>query len=192
MLNAASPCRISLVNILLIVFVAHAGRDPLGPSSRRTRRWRETDSNHRFLGEFRRDVGSPWRGGRRRPLPRLAADSTLEGSGFELLVPREIEYGRGRRLAALRVALRPHVGPGHRRSATSSRLQTSYPAPSRFTTGRRSRLRDRLLASGCSARLRVARSSKWAASRIRKHPLSRLRGHRFSVDGGNCACVDLH
>ena len=59
-----------------------------------TLRWRETDSNFRFLGEFRRDLGSPWRRGSglrgRSPPPwvEFARDSPLEGDGFEPLVPR--------------------------------------------------------------------------------------------------------
>jgi hypothetical protein len=192
MLNAPSACRISPLNILLIVFVAHAGRDPLGPSSRRPRRWRETDSNHRFLGEFRRDVGSPWRGGRRRPLPRLAADSTLEGSGSELLVPREIEYGRGRRLAALRVA------PGRTSALAIAAwpLQADYKHPIRHPPVLQQGV-DLVCGIVCwrvgaAPGYGLRGRASGAASRFRKHPLSRLRGHRFSVDGGNCACVDLH
>jgi hypothetical protein len=59
-----------------------------------TLRWRETDSNFRFLGEFRRDLGSPWRRGSglrgRSPQPwvEFARDSPLEGDGFEPSVPR--------------------------------------------------------------------------------------------------------
>jgi hypothetical protein len=75
--------------------------DPGRPKSgsQRTLRWRETDSNHRFLGEFRRDLDSPWRRGSglrgRSPQPwvEFARDSPLEGSGFELSVPRQIGNG---------------------------------------------------------------------------------------------------
>jgi hypothetical protein len=38
--------------------------------------WREPDSNHRFLGEFRRDVGSPWRGGSGLPSTMTIAPSS--------------------------------------------------------------------------------------------------------------------
>jgi hypothetical protein len=34
-----------------------AAKTTAGTGSLLTPRWRETDSNHRFLGEFRRDVG---------------------------------------------------------------------------------------------------------------------------------------
>ena len=54
---------------------------------RQTHRWRELDSNHRsrlFEVAFQR---------RRRE--RFVADSSLEGDGFELPVPREIAYGFG-------------------------------------------------------------------------------------------------
>jgi len=51
--------------------------------SHRTPRWRETDSNVRFLGEFRRDLGSPWhrgsglRGRSPQPWVEFARDSPL-------------------------------------------------------------------------------------------------------------------
>ena len=41
----------------------HRGRAAEEPMAMRILRWRETDSNHRFLGEFPRDVSSPRRGG---------------------------------------------------------------------------------------------------------------------------------
>src|SRR3984893_14103061 len=64
---------------------------PTGRSSLLTRRWREPDSNHRFRMRY-----SPWgsslvvRGPFHASLPKtkFAADSALEGDGFEPSVPR--------------------------------------------------------------------------------------------------------
>ena len=57
-----------------------------GTDGSQTHRWREQDSNPRSLSE-----GEFWKGPGEgmRPEVRFAADSSLEGDGFELPVPRE-------------------------------------------------------------------------------------------------------